>query len=114
MRSILLRLLRSPIVWSVVPSLLLLELVVLGGFYLAERSRLQAIEKDVTYGNSGAETPAKRLWKFELRGLRKPRNAAGRRGQDRRWGRGYWSSGQGQAPGVLDEGAAVSSLAYRQ
>ncbi len=72
MRSIVPRVLKSSVVWRVIPALLLVEGVVLLAFYQVERSRLRAVEKEVSYGNHGTETPPKHLWKFEMPGLLKP------------------------------------------
>jgi hypothetical protein len=72
MRASIFRVLKSPTIWRVILALLLVEIVVLLAFYSVERSRLRAVEKEVTYGNPGDAKPAKRLWKVELPGLQKP------------------------------------------
>jgi Protein of unknown function (DUF3179) len=63
------RLLKAPLTWVVILSVLGVELVVVVGLYGFERARLHAIERDVTYGN---KTSSKHFWKFEMSGLRSP------------------------------------------
>ncbi len=72
MRASIFRLLQSPTIWRVILALLLVEIVAVLAFYAVERSRLRAVEKEVTYPKPGEVKPEKRLWKFELSGLQKP------------------------------------------
>ena len=67
----MLRLLKR-IILRVIPAVLLLEAVVVVTIYAIERSRLCAIEREVTYGNPGAAIPPIQLWHFEMRGLQEP------------------------------------------
>ena len=57
--------------WRVILVLLAAEPLLVAVFYSVERSRLHAVEKSVTYQNSGPIT--KKFWKFEMPGLRNPR-----------------------------------------
>jgi hypothetical protein len=57
--------------WRVILVLLAAEPLLVAVFYSVERSRLHAVEKSVTYRNSGPIT--KKFWKFEMPGLRNPR-----------------------------------------
>jgi hypothetical protein len=59
------------IAWRVILVLLAVEPLLVVMFYSVERSHLRAVEKKVTYGNTGP-TP-KSFWKFEMPGLRNPR-----------------------------------------
>src|SRR5271166_4190353 len=72
MRASIFRLLKSPTIWRVILALLFVEVVAVLAFYSVERSRLRAVEKEVTYPNPGDPKPVKRLWTFELSGLQKP------------------------------------------
>ncbi len=72
MRANILRLLKSPTIWIVFLILLVLETVVVFGFYSVERSRLHAVERDITYTSDRDEQPAKHFWKFEMPGLQEP------------------------------------------
>ena len=72
MRASILRLLKSPTIWTVFLTLLVVETVVVFEFYSVERSRLRAVERDITYTSDRDEQPAKRFWKFEMPGLEKP------------------------------------------
>jgi Protein of unknown function (DUF3179) len=63
------RLLKAPLTWVAILSVVGVELVVVVGLYGIERARLLAIEKDVTYGTKSS---SKRFWKFEMSGLRSP------------------------------------------
>jgi len=72
MRASIFRLLKSPTIWRSVLALLLVEMVAILALYSVERSRLRAVEKEVTYPNPGALKPVKRLWTFEMPGLQKP------------------------------------------
>ena len=64
------RLVKVPTIGKVILAVLALELVVVVECYLVERSRLRAVEKQVTYGKPD---PTKHFWKFEMPGLQKPR-----------------------------------------
>ena len=63
------RLLKAPLTWLVILALLGVELVLAVGFYVVERARLHAIEKEVTYGT---KTSPKHFWLFEMPGIRNP------------------------------------------
>jgi len=73
MRASIFRLLKSPTISRVFLALLLVEVVVVLAFYSVERSRLRAVENEVTYPDPGDAQPAKHLWKFEMPGLQEPR-----------------------------------------
>jgi hypothetical protein len=70
MQASILRILKAPVVWMAIVAALVVELAVVIGFYWVERTRLHAVEKDVTYGT---ETASKHLWTFEMPGLISPR-----------------------------------------
>jgi len=78
MRASIFRRLKSPTIWTVVLALLVMEIVAVMAFYSVERSRLRAVENDVTYPNPGDPMPAKHLWKFEMPGLQEPQTVAAR------------------------------------
>jgi|GEM_PF-4607777 len=48
MRASIFRLLKSPTFWRVIPALLLVEIVAVLAFYAVERTRLRAVEKEVS------------------------------------------------------------------
>jgi Protein of unknown function (DUF3179) len=69
MQATVFRLFKIPPIWRAILALVGLELVVVFGFYWVERTRLHAVEKDVTIGKDDG---LKHLWKFEMPGLRNP------------------------------------------
>ena len=69
MEASLSRQLKVPLTWLVILALLAVELVVAVGFYMVERARLHAIEKEVTYGTKNAP---KHFWLFEMPGIKNP------------------------------------------
>ena len=69
MKASISRLLKAPRAWLAIPAMLGTALVVAVGFYVIERARLHAIEKEVTYGT---KTAPKHFWLFEMPGLRNP------------------------------------------
>jgi hypothetical protein len=64
------RLSKVPTTWKGILALPALGLAVVVASYWVERSRLRAVEKEVTYGNPGQ---TKHFWKFEMPGLQNPR-----------------------------------------
>ena len=62
----------SRTIWRAIIVLVFVEFAALFAFYSVERSRLRAVEKDVSYPDPGVPKPEKRLWRFELAGLQQP------------------------------------------
>lgn len=63
------RLLKAPKTWVAILALAGIELAVVVGLFALERTRLHAIEHEVTYSSG---TAPKHFWKFEMPGLQKP------------------------------------------
>ncbi len=73
MRSSVLRLLKSPMIWMAIIGTLVVETGVVVSTYTVERSRLRAAERGVTNPNVGSVLPATQFSPFMVPGLQDPR-----------------------------------------
>jgi Protein of unknown function (DUF3179) len=69
MRAIIFRLSKIPTIGKLVLALPGLAIAVVAVSYLVERSRLRAVEKEITYGKPEESA---HFWKFEMPGLQEP------------------------------------------
>ncbi len=72
MRPSLLRLVKSPLIWTGAIAVLLVETVVVLATYRVERSRLHAAERDVTTPYPAGSMPSQRFSPFMVPGLQNP------------------------------------------